>query len=320
MATILGNFVSQQKGKEMIIEKEILIEKSVKEAWQVLGLDFANAHKWASAVNHSEAIGDNFNETVCTERGCSTTMGGIKERLLAFSNDDYSLKYEVVEGKPQMIAYATNSWKLSAIEPHKCVLNIKMEIIAKGFLGSFLQPILKIKMTSMGQDLVEDFKYYVENNNPHPRKVMHNNELKLKKYLTINSLFSGICGLIMILFTVSLNNFFHLKNEYIFPVIGGNLLIFSVLVRYVSVKHLSNIILVKIITILDVFWVLRSIVIVLFGLFDLSPQGYILISIIALWIAFLAQKQYFFQKNEFLNLTFSLWSLFPLYHLATAIF
>jgi hypothetical protein len=297
MVIIVDNFVSQQNGKEMIIEKEILIEKSVKEAWKVLGLDFADAYKWASAVNHSEAIGDNFNGTVCTERGCSTTMGGIKERLLAFSNDDYSLKYEVVEGKPQMIAYATNSWKLSAIEPHKCVLNIKMEIITKGFWGTFLQPILKIKMASMGQDLVEDFKYYVENKKPHPRKTLLNSEQNLKKYLSVNSLFSGICGLIMILFTISLNDFFHLKNEYIFPVIGVNLLIFSAFVFYVSTKQLSNIILVKIITILDVFWVLGSITIVLFGLFDLPTKGYFLISIIALWIAFLAQKQYVYSKK-----------------------
>lgn len=297
MAIILGNFVTQQNGKKMIIEKEILIEKSIEEAWEVLGLDFAGAYKWASAVNHSEAVGDNFNGTVCTERGCSTTMGGIKERLLAFSNDDYSLKYEVVEGKPQMIAYATNSWKLSVIEPHKCVLNIKMEIITKGFWGSFLQPILKIKMASMGQDFVEDFKYYVENKKPHPRKTLINNKQNLKKYLTINSLFSGVCGLTMILFTVSLNDFFQIKNEYIFPVVGVNLLIFSAFVWYVSAKHLSKTILVKVITILDVFWVLGSIVIVLFGFFDLSTKGYILITIVALWIAFLAQKQYVFSKK-----------------------
>ena len=283
----------------MILEKKILIDKSIDAAWAVLGLDFGNAYKWASAVNHSEAMGNDFKGAVCSERGCSTSLGNIKERLFEFSSEKYSLAYEVVEGKPSVVEFATNTWKLHEITSDSCKLHIIMNIKLSGFFGSILQPILKIKMANMGQELVEDFKYYVENQVPHPRKLKTDNKGNLRKYLTINGLFSGVCGLIMLLFAESLNDFFYLENDYIFPIVGVNLLIFSVFVRYVSVTQLSNTILVKIITILDVFWVLGSIIIVLFGLFDLSTKGYFLISIIGLWIAFLAQKQYVFSKNEF---------------------
>lgn len=281
----------------MIIEKEILINKNINHAWKVLGLDFANAHKWASAVNHSEENGEKLSENICSERACSTTMGNIKERLFEFSSDDYSLAYEVVEGKPKMINYASNTWKLIQIEQNKCMLSIKMDIKPEGIFGKITELILKIKMSKMGQELVEDFKYYVENGTPHPRKSRGSSEVQLKNYLSINALFSVICGLIMVLISAKLNTFFNINNEYVFPVIGTNLIVFSMFVFYVSRKQISNKILVKTITALDVLWVLGSLIIIIFSLFNLSSKGYVLMGIVATWILFLAYKQFVYQKR-----------------------
>lgn len=155
----------------MVIEKEILINKSIRDAWKVLGVDFANASKWASAVSHSEGSGDKFKGSTCSERGCSTTMGSIKEKLYEFSNEKYLLAYEVAEGMPSMVKYATNTWKLVEIGENKCKLQIKMDIKMGGFFGSLLQPIMKMQMSKIGNHLVEDFAYYVENGTPHPRKL-----------------------------------------------------------------------------------------------------------------------------------------------------
>jgi hypothetical protein len=155
----------------MVIEKEILINKSIKDAWKVLGVDFANASKWASAVKHSEGSGEKFNGSTCSERGCSTTMGSIKEKLYEFSNENYFLAYEVSEGMPSMVKYATNSWKLVKVGENKCKLQIIMNITMSGFFGSLLQPIMKMQMSKMGNHLVEDFAFYVENGTPHPRKL-----------------------------------------------------------------------------------------------------------------------------------------------------
>jgi hypothetical protein len=155
----------------MVIEKEILINKNIKEAWKVLGEDFGNASKWASAVNHSEGSGGKFNGSTCSERGCSTTMGSIKEKLYEFSNETYSLAYEVAEGMPSMVKYATNTWKLGDVGANKCKLQITMDIRMGGFFGSLLQPVMKMQMSKMGNYLVEEFAYYVENGTPHPRKI-----------------------------------------------------------------------------------------------------------------------------------------------------
>jgi hypothetical protein len=114
---------------------------------------------------------------------------------------------------------------------------------------------------------------------------------ELEKYLTINSIFSAISGSTMLLLSNTLNDLFNIHNMYVFPVIGLNLIVFAAFVWYVSKKQLCNKVLVMTITVLDAFWVIGSAVIVLTSLFDLSTNGYILISTVALWIAFLAYKQ-----------------------------
>ena len=119
---------------------------------------------------------------------------------------------------------------------------------------------------------------------------------ELKKFLLINSFFSISCGTIMLFFSIKLNSFFNINNEFIFQVIGLNLIFFSILVYYVSLKHLRNKLLVNIISLLDAVWVIGSLIIILFDLFNLSNNGKIIIGLVAVWIAFLGYKQ--FKNNQ----------------------
>ena len=155
----------------MTIKKEIIINKSVGDAWKVLGGQFTEVDKWASAVTHSEGSGKKFNGATCSERGCSTSMGGLKEKLTKFSNESHSLSYQIVEGMPSMVKYAENNWHLSAIGDKKSKLQMRMELEISGLLGMIMQPMMKIQMSKMGKELTEEFKYYVENGQPHPRKI-----------------------------------------------------------------------------------------------------------------------------------------------------
>jgi hypothetical protein len=276
----------------MLIEKEILINKNIQETWKVLGLDFANASKWASAVSHSEGSGNNFNGSSCSERGCSTTMGSIKEKLYEYSDEKHTLAYEVAEGMPWIVKYATNTWKLTELGLYQCSLQITMDIRMDGIVGKILEPVLKIQMSKIGNELLGDFAFYVENERPHPRKIKAlNKKNMLKKYLTINSLFSALSGLAMVLLSSKLNNLFGIGNTYVLPIIGANLLFFSAYVSYVSYQKLTSKKWINSIIILDILWVLASISVVASRVFDLIQIGYTLISIVAVWIGFLAYKQ-----------------------------
>ena len=99
----------------MISTKEITINNNIEKAWKLLGTEFSDAHKWASVIKHSECSGAEFNGATCSERGCSTTMGGLKEKLLSFSNENHSLSYHVYNGMPSIVKHMVNCWKLEAI-------------------------------------------------------------------------------------------------------------------------------------------------------------------------------------------------------------
>jgi UDP-N-acetylmuramyl pentapeptide phosphotransferase/UDP-N-acetylglucosamine-1-phosphate transferase len=119
---------------------------------------------------------------------------------------------------------------------------------------------------------------------------------KLKKYLIINSCFSALSGLSMVLFSNALNRFFNLSNPYIFPIIGINLLIFALIVGYVAQKQLHNKLLVNVISGLDGLWALGSLIIVVFHCFDLPKNSYWVIDLLGVWIGFLGYQQ--FEANQ----------------------
>lgn len=157
----------------MIIEKEIIVNNSIANAWRVLGTDFANAHVWASPLTHSNGGGTAFNGSECNERSCDIKgMGKTKERLLQFSNENHSLSYVVEQGMPSMIKYATNTWSLTSLAPNRTKLVMKMDITLGGVMGFMMQPMMKMMMGKMGDTLLSDYKYFVENGKPSEAKIM----------------------------------------------------------------------------------------------------------------------------------------------------
>lgn len=155
----------------MTIDKEIIIDKNIEDAWEVLGHQFEDVWKWASPVNHSAGTGSSFNGATCSERGCSTTLGALKEKLLEYSDTQHKLTYEVAEGMPAMVKYATNTWELEQVGPNKTRLKMQVFMQTGGLTGAIMGPMMRMKMAKIAVHLTEDFKYYVENGQPHPRKV-----------------------------------------------------------------------------------------------------------------------------------------------------
>lgn len=119
---------------------------------------------------------------------------------------------------------------------------------------------------------------------------------QLKKYLTFNAIFSFLSGFIMIFYSDFLQSLFGFDNPYVFPIIGGNLLFFAAVVYVVSVRYLDNKLFINIISSLDGLWVIGSIVISGFQLFGLTSNGYLIISLVAMWIGYLGYQQYSYNK------------------------
>lgn len=157
----------------MTIKQEIIINKSIEDCWQVLGVRYTEISRWASIVHHAEGDGKmGINGASCDTRGCEVEgMGEIEERLSEFDPTNYSLDYTVTKGLPGMMKEAKNSWKLTALSHDKTKLNMKGTIAPKGLLAHVMKGMIRMQFNAMTKKLVEEFKYYVEKGRPHPRKL-----------------------------------------------------------------------------------------------------------------------------------------------------
>lgn len=178
LALILSFGVKAKEKQPTIIHQEIIINASVDDTWEILGPQFENAQVWASSIKHSEALNsESLNGSTCTIRGCSVTgMGEIKETLLSYSSENHSLLYEVKEGMPKMVRYASNNWQLVDLGNGKTKLKMKIEMKTGGFMGWMMNGMMKKKMTKLSSEIAEEFKFYVENGEPHPRTIKANSK------------------------------------------------------------------------------------------------------------------------------------------------
>lgn len=147
----------------MIIERELIINNSIENAWKVLGIQFADAYKWASVIKHSEGKGKEFNGSSCSARGCDIAgMGKVNEKIITFSEANHTLSYQVVDGMPSMVKYALNTWSLTSVDANKTRLKMTMGLTVGGLMGAIMKPMMKMQMGSMATKTADDFKHFVE--------------------------------------------------------------------------------------------------------------------------------------------------------------
>lgn len=161
----------------MVIKKQIEINNTIENVWQILGHDFAHPHKWASNVNHSEGHGQQIASIKCDERACETSIGNIREKITHYSDDNHSLSWDIVEGLPSFVSKAKSTWSLTKKSENIITLTMQIEIMLKPW-ALFMAPMVKIMFDKLARQLSEDFSYYAESGKPHPRKVkmLHKNQ------------------------------------------------------------------------------------------------------------------------------------------------
>lgn len=164
----------------MDIRKEILVNKPIAEAWDVLGNEFADAYKWARGLDHSIGSGKpTFEGASCNNRTCEVPgFGTIQEEIRTFDAKNHVLAYEVVKGFPGFISSAINTWTLQQVgNQTKVSMHMKME--TKGLIGAIMGPMMKMKLNKTIEGVIEDFKHYVETGTPSLQK--EKEMLKLSK-------------------------------------------------------------------------------------------------------------------------------------------
>lgn len=150
------------------IELSTEIEKSADECWKVFGGRYADIHKWLSGVTSSNAEGEPFGESPVGSRRIKTPTISFSEKLIHFSNAERAFTYQVI-GLPFVVKSAINEWHFSENgENSKLNMHLKLEA-AMGF-GWLLNGLLKKNIGKAMYLLHQDFKYYMEKGEVHPRK------------------------------------------------------------------------------------------------------------------------------------------------------
>ena len=158
------------------LNDHITINASAKKVWRVLAHDFGNIGQWASAIPASKADAD-LPVPEGAEIGgrvCSTAVPGfsdVQESFMYYDEQSMCFGYQATEGRPWFLKHAENHWVVRSLGPNTSLVETRAEIDVSLFPGLFLAPLFKLQMGRIGAQSLEELKYYVERDQPHPRKL-----------------------------------------------------------------------------------------------------------------------------------------------------
>lgn len=174
--------------KKVQVEEAIYIDVSKDTLWEITALQFDKIGIWSAGVKHSKGVqlaenqAIDANEPVCNERQCVPSYKGFKEtteRIIDYQPEDYHFTYQIAEGLPKMVKYATNQWlHEDQGKGTKITMSVNMEL--QGLMGSLMKGVMKKKMRKVLQENLEELKVYAETGKLHERKQKLNQKIAAK--------------------------------------------------------------------------------------------------------------------------------------------
>ncbi|MEL6408455.1 MAG: SRPBCC family protein [Chloroflexota bacterium] len=156
----------------MKLARSITINVPAEKAWHIVAHDFANIGDWSSGVAKSENnvkahVPDEatVGGRVCTVPG----FGQIRETFTQYDARNMRFTYEA-KGMPFFVKSAHNSWKIEAVDANTSRASFQVEMILLPVIGAVMSIPMRIQLTSLLDDIVEELKYFAETGTVHPRK------------------------------------------------------------------------------------------------------------------------------------------------------
>lgn len=150
------------------IELNTVIHCPADDCWKVFGGRYADIHTWKSGMKSSIGEGEPFGDSPIGSRKLEASGLTFSEKLIHFSNTERAFTYEVV-GLPFVIERVVNKWHFSEFDG-KATLHMNLSIKVLNGLGWLLNGVLKKNMSKEMGKLHQEFKFFMENGKPHPRK------------------------------------------------------------------------------------------------------------------------------------------------------
>jgi hypothetical protein len=154
----------------------IVINAAASKVWQVLAHEFGTIGQWASSIPTSHVVPE-LPAPPGAEAGarvCATAVpgfGAVQETFTSYDEPAMRFAYEATQGLPWFITHAENHWMVRSLGTASCEVEARAQVEVRLFPGVFLAPLMKVQLGRTGRRLFEELKYYVEQDQPHPRKV-----------------------------------------------------------------------------------------------------------------------------------------------------
>ncbi len=144
------------------------IAATADELWRVLGEEFAEVGRWASAVDTSAAItgeGRAGPDPAAAGRTCQVAgFGETEETLVLFDRQHRRLAYTATAQRiPSFVRGLRNEWSIDEIDPGTSEVTSHVTAEVTGILGVVIAPLLRRKLSSTLRTSLEDLRAYAEN-------------------------------------------------------------------------------------------------------------------------------------------------------------
>lgn len=154
---------------------EIKINAPAAKVWRVLAHEFDTVDRWSSGIKESMAImdmpvleGAMVGGRVCLSDGIG---GDVQEAFTYYDEQEMRFGYEAIGDIPMFFKSAGNNWRVIELDPNNSVVEFSADVDLKIFPGTFLLLLFPLVKKVWGSRTLEELKYYIEHDKPHPRKV-----------------------------------------------------------------------------------------------------------------------------------------------------
>ena len=175
----------------MKITKHVTIEASADKVWKVFAHDFDQASEWMASVpkSYGKNLSKEFEGAKSSGRVCEldANPNGIKasEEFLAYDEKNKSCTVEIsLLNTPALVPILRNVLNFSVKDSGQnqsavtWIVTPKLKPVAS-LLYPLTYPLIKFGLGLFMGQITEELKYFVENGEPHPRKVKAMGKMKL---------------------------------------------------------------------------------------------------------------------------------------------
>ncbi|MGB3636217.1 MAG: SRPBCC family protein [Rivularia sp. (in: cyanobacteria)] len=165
------------------IKEQFTVETSADKVWEVLGHNFDSVADWDSNVyvsqgNTSDRV---LLNTPYSGRVCETVIGRFDETITRYDEGEKVVSYIAKGDKmPFFINQSSNIWTVIPLSDDKCQVEMCMEVSLLPVFNIIMAPMMRMQLSGVVKNVIEELKYFAEKGVAHPRKVEAQQKYQLK--------------------------------------------------------------------------------------------------------------------------------------------